>query len=106
MRTSMKALTFAFAALALCACPGSTHHDSDDGGADANDIEPTDILISVSGTAYHHPDAVKYYAANGLTLPPLAGLTLRVEEPLKAALQDPTGYFGTLTLTDAGTFRV
>jgi hypothetical protein len=104
--TSMKAFTAALAALALCACPGPSNNNPPDSGADANDIDPTDILIAVSGTAQHHPDAVKYYTANGLTLPSIAGLTLRVEEPLKAALQDPTGYFGTVTLTDAGTFRV
>jgi hypothetical protein len=101
-----KTLFLALAAFALCACPTGGGGGGDDGGKDANDIDPENVEITVSGTASIHPDAVAYFNTSGQTLPGIGGLTLRVEEPLKAALQDPTGYFGTLILTDAGTFSV
>ncbi len=74
-----------------------------DGGGDFPPEEPE---ITVSGVARIHPEAVKYLLAASLAPATVDGLTLRVEEPLKVALNDPQGIFGVVTLTDAGTFSV
>ncbi|MFZ5470106.1 MAG: carboxypeptidase regulatory-like domain-containing protein [Myxococcota bacterium] len=97
--------TLFFALGLLClGCPnGST---GSDGGESDGDIEPTDIEIDVSGTARVHPAAVDFLNTNGRAVPSIEGLTLRVEEPLKVALHDPLGEFGTVILDGGGAFRV
>ncbi len=72
-----------------------------DGGTDAGEELP--VEFDVSGTVSVHPDGVAYLADAGTTLD-VAGLTARVEEPLKVALQDPLGVFSTQTLTSTGAF--
>lgn len=89
----------------LCACPtGSTPHpdggNDDDGGLIVTDYP----VISVSGTTVFHPAAVIWMADAGITPPPLTGLTVRVEEPLKAAQNDPGGVFGSQVVAADGAF--
>ncbi|MHB8873994.1 MAG: hypothetical protein ACYC8T_09945 [Myxococcaceae bacterium] len=100
-------LSISFAALAAVftlGCP--TGGGGNDGGSPDGDVDPEEIEITVSGTARVHPVAAAYLADAGLPAMTVEGLTLRVEEPLKVALSDPTGVFGSMTLTSAGTFSV
>jgi hypothetical protein len=53
-----------------------------------------------------HPQAQSWMMANGKTVPSIVGLTHRVEEPLKAGLDDPSGIFGTTTLDATGAYSV
>ena len=85
-------------------CPGSGKPTEDAGTDSGTPIE--DLVIQVSGTAAIHPDAVRYLQGLSLPVPKVEGLTLRVEEPLKVALNDPLGVFGSLTLPASGAFSV
>lgn len=89
------------------ACPGPGNNGpGQDAGLDANDIEELDPVVTVSGTVALYPEALAWLQANGQSVPAIDGLTLRVEEPLKVALEDPTGIFGSVTLQSDGAFRV
>lgn len=78
-----------------------------DGGSPDGDVDLEDIEITVSGTAYIHPEAAKWFQSQGLPQPPVEGLTLRVEEPLKVVLgQTDLGIFGEVTLGADGKFSV
>ncbi|MEW6435328.1 MAG: hypothetical protein AB1730_27860 [Myxococcota bacterium] len=86
-------------ALALAACGGST--PTTDGGTDAGQPPPTEV--AVSGTVTMHPDSLAMLADAGASTS-VAGLTLRVEEPFKVALNNPDGIFHTQTLDAGGEF--
>jgi hypothetical protein len=86
-------------ALTLAACGSTT--TVTDAGTDAGETGP--VIFNVSGTAKMHPEGLGLLADAGLATS-LEGLTLRVEEPFKVALNDPAGIFGTQVLTAAGTF--
>lgn len=88
------------AALACSPAPGKN-----DGGEDGGD-EPEEFFVSVSGKAFVHPVGAQYLADAGLPPLSLVGLTLRVEEPLKVATNNPLGLFGSLILDGGGTFSV
>jgi len=77
-----------------------------DAGIDANDIHTPAPIINVSGMAALHPDALAWMNLEGRTPPSLEGLTVAVEEPLKAAAADPDAVFGTDTLGPDATFLV
>lgn len=100
----MKRLFFillsALSAVFTLGCPGNGA--SDGGTPDAD--EPPGVEITVSGTTYVYPLAAAYVSDAGLPAVSLAGLTLRMEEPLKVALKDPTGILGSQTLTSGGAF--
>ncbi len=68
-----------------------------DGGTD-------EVLFKVSGVAKVYPPAADFLADAGLD-GGLIGLTVRVEEPLKVALDQPDGVFSTQTLDATGTFE-
>ncbi len=85
-------------------CPVIIYRPPDGGTID--DVPPEEVLISVSGTARVHPLGAAYLADAGFPEPDLTGVTLRVEEPFRVALNDPLGVFGSVTLGDAGAFSV
>ncbi len=74
-----------------------------DAGADAGVVDETPIEFDVSGTAAVHPDALNFLTDAGQPLA-LAGLTVRVEEPLRVALNDPAGVFSETKLDATATF--
>lgn len=82
--------------LLACSAPPPGNDAGTDAGGPLTEID-------VAGTVLVHPDGVAVLADAGLTLA-IAGLTARVEEPLRVALNDPSGVFSTATLTAAGTF--
>lgn len=86
-------------AFALAACSGAT--PTTDAGTDSGVEPPTEV--SVSGTVTMHPDALALLADAGASTS-VAGLTLRVEEPFKVALNNPDGIFHTETLDAGGEF--
>ncbi len=61
-----------------------------------------EVIFKAQGKASIHPVAAQVLADAGT----IDGLYLRVEEPLKVALNDPLGYFGTVTLDNTGAFEV
>lgn len=85
--------------LVLCACPGGGKSDGGSGGAGGSD----EVLFDVSGTAAIYPEGIGLLVDAGVSTS-VAGLTLRVEEPLKVALNDPLGVFSTATLDATGSF--
>lgn len=95
-------------AFSFLGCPGGGGGGGggSDGGLDANDGVIVEPIISVSGTASVHPDAVAYLTDAGLAVPEVQGLTLKVEEPLGAATNDPNAVFGSVVLPADGTFKV
>lgn len=95
----MKRLVPFLSALALAACSGTT--PTTDGGTDSGVEPPTEV--SVAGTVTMHPDALALLADAGASTS-VAGLTLRVEEPFKVALNNPDGVFHTQTLDAGGEF--
>ncbi|MBX5484146.1 MAG: carboxypeptidase regulatory-like domain-containing protein [Myxococcaceae bacterium] len=105
-RVACAAAAIAAGIFALAGCPGGGSNGGEDAGFDANDIDIEEPIIKVSGTAKVFPEAATWLQDAGMTVPELAGLTLRVEEPLKAALNDPTGVFGSVTLASDGKFTV
>lgn len=84
---------------ALAACSGTP--STTDAGNDAGQQPPTEI--AVSGTVVMHPDSLGLLADAGASTS-VAGLTLRVEEPFKVALNNPDGIFHTQTLDAGGEF--
>ena len=102
MRTS-RTVACAAAALALAACGPKAPSGSDGGAGGGNDGEG---IFSASRTASVYPPALAWLADAGVADPGVAGLQLRVEEPLKVALSDPLGIFGTQTLAASGAFSV
>jgi hypothetical protein len=94
-------LLSALLAVFTLGCPGNS---GTDGGVDGGEVDPPSVEITVSGTTYVYPLAAAFLTDAGLPAVGLAGLTLRMEEPLKVALKDPTGILGSQTLTSAGTF--
>ena len=99
MRTQLSA---ALAALVLVACSG-TPAGNDGGNPDSGTGE---VILKVTGTAAVLPLAAAFLADAGLSNAGVAGLTLRIEEPLKVALGDPLGVFGSQTLDANGAFSV
>lgn len=92
----MKRLTLL---LLLCAC--SSKPTPSDAGTDAGGFE--EFFFDVSGTAFMFPEGAAMLTDAGESTS-VAGLTLRVEEPLKVALKDPLGEFSSKVLDDGGTF--
>jgi|CXWL01.1.fsa_nt_gi hypothetical protein len=86
-------------ALACSPAPGK-NDGGDDGG------ETGEFFVNVSGRAYVHPVGEKYLADAGLPPLSLVGLTVQVQEPLKVAVMDPDGVFGSVVLDGGGTFAV
>lgn len=80
------------------ACSGSS--STADAGNDAGEMEFT---FDVSGTAAIYPEALGLLMDAGEPTT-VAGLTLRVEEPLKVALKDPLGQFSSAVLDSSGAF--
>ncbi len=72
-----------------------------DAGTDAG--EEMVFEFAVSGSASMHPLALPLLADAGLS-DSLTGLTIRVEEPLRIALSDPTGVFSSATVGATPTF--
>ncbi len=95
----------ALSALLVLGCSGNGGTVAD-AGVDANINVAIDPVIRVSGTAAVYPSAAAWMTQAGMQVPSLNGLTLRIEEPLKVALEDDTGIFGTLTLDDSGAFSL
>ena len=95
----MKRLLPFLSVLALAACSGGT--PTTDAGNDSG-VEPP-AEVSVAGTVTMHPDALALLADAGASTS-VAGLTLRVEEPFKVALNNPDGVFHTQTLDAGGEF--
>lgn len=83
----------------LAACSGTP--PPPDAGTDAG--EETPVEIKVSGTAVMFPDAVPLLNDAGISTD-VAGLTLRIEEPFKVAIDDPQGIFHTQTLATGGAY--
>ncbi|GMU62534.1 MAG: hypothetical protein AMXMBFR34_42970 [Myxococcaceae bacterium] len=83
----------------LAACSGTP--SGSDAGQDSGTPPPDEI--SVAGTVTMHPDALALLADAGASTS-VAGLTLRVEEPFKVALNNPDGVFHTQTLDAGGDF--
>ncbi|MEW5741005.1 MAG: carboxypeptidase regulatory-like domain-containing protein [Myxococcota bacterium] len=95
----MKRLLSLAAGLALIACSGTP--SGSDAGQDAGQQAPEEI--SVAGVVTMHPDSLALLADAGASTS-VAGLTLRVEEPFKVALNNPDGVFHTQTLDAGGEF--
>jgi hypothetical protein len=93
-----RALTYV-GLLTLAACSGTP--SGSDGGRDAGQTPLEEI--SVSGTVTMHPDSLALLADAGASAS-VAGLTLRVEEPFKVALNNPDGIFHSQTLDAGGEF--
>ena len=87
-------------ALVVCACPGPSVMDGGTGGSGGGDEE---FLFDVSGTAAMYPEGIGLLADAGRSTS-VAGLTVRVEEPLRVATNDPLGYFSTTVLDSTGAF--
>lgn len=103
----MKRTLFFLSALALLTgCPGGGNNNGNDAGTDDGGEDAIEPVITVAGTATVHPAAQAWMADGGLTVPSLAGVTLRVEEPLRIGLNenDPSAVFGTTVLTSSGEF--
>ncbi|MBI3184504.1 MAG: hypothetical protein HYZ28_20400 [Myxococcales bacterium] len=94
----------ALLSLGLAGCPNGGNLPA--AGEPDGSEEQGEVEVTASGFASVHPAAAQYLQSKGEPVPSVAGLTLRVEEPFKVALNDPTGIFGELTLTGAGTFSV
>lgn len=80
--------------------------DEDDGPVSPEEVSPEDLLITVSGQVEPFPEAAQYLAASSEPLPALAGLSVRIEEPLRVAVNDPDAPLATGSLDSSGTFRV
>lgn len=83
----------------LCACSGSP--SVSDAGQDSG--EPLDVVFDVAGTAAIYPEGLNLLNDAGMSTS-VAGLTARVEEPLKVALSDPLGQFSSTVLDSSGSF--
>lgn len=93
---------FLAAAVFALGCPGPTGGGNDGGSGDGG--ETTDVeslIIKVAGTAEVHPAAVAWAADAGVAVPSLVGVTARVEEPLRLALNenDTQAVFSSTVLT-------
>lgn len=95
----MTRLMLVTAVVTLAACSGSPMKT--DAGTDSGVEAPAEI--KVSGTAAMFPDAVPLLTDAGLSTD-VAGLTLRIEEPFKVAIDDPQGIFFTQTLAAGGAY--
>lgn len=95
----MTRLTAVLTTCLLAACSGSS--PANDAGTDAGPELPTNV--KVSGTVVLFPDAVGVLADAGVSFS-TAGLTVRIEEPFKVAINDPAGVFATATMDATGTF--
>jgi hypothetical protein len=96
------------AAVCACALPGCSGSGTSnaDAGTDANIIQGVAPAIRVSGTAQVLPLAATWLATVKKPAPTLSGLSLAIEEPLKAASGDPTAILGSVSLDASGSFRV
>ncbi|MGA9523641.1 MAG: carboxypeptidase regulatory-like domain-containing protein [Myxococcaceae bacterium] len=104
-RKSFSGGVAALSASFLLACSGGDTTPVD-AGVDASFHFAPDAVIRVSGTAAVYPNAAEWMTQAGMPVPSLKGLTLRIEEPLKVALGDDTGVFGSTTLDDTGAFSM
>jgi hypothetical protein len=77
-----------------------------DSGGEDGDVPFEGLVLNVSGTASVLPVAKAWMTDAGLALPSLNGLTLRIEEPLMVALDDPDGIFNSTTLDAGGSFSL
>ncbi len=96
----MKTRVLLLSAVLSAAC--SAPMMNKDAGTDAGEEQVFEF--AVSGTASMHPLSLGLLTDAGASTS-MAGLTARVEEPLRIALSDPTGVFSSATLTAAATFN-
>ena len=98
------------ALLATCVlvslCGGCGSSEPDEAEVAPEEVSPEDLLITVSGQAEPFPEAAQYLAAREEPLPALAGLSVRIEEPLRVAVNDPDAPLATGSLAPSGTFRI
>jgi hypothetical protein len=80
--------------------------DPDPGTAQPEEVRPEDLLITVSGQLQVFPEAAQYLAARGEALPSFSGLAMRIEEPLRVAVNDPDAPLATGGLESDNSFRV
>jgi hypothetical protein len=89
-----------------CGPRGSETAQDPPPGASGTDRVVAGLVIDISGTASIHPSAAAWMANRQLARPSLEGLTVRVEEPLRRALQDPNPVLGESTIAAEGAFTV
>jgi hypothetical protein len=96
------------AAVCACALPGCSGNGTSDAdaGTDANFIQNVDPAIRVIGTAEILPLADTWLATVKKPAPTLSGLSLAIEDPLKASSGDPAAVLGTVSLDASGSFKV
>lgn len=90
--------------VSLCGGCGSEEQSADP--VQPEEVSPEDLLITVSGQVELFPEAAQYLAAQGEPLPSLEGLAVRIEEPLRVAVNDPDAPLATGSLAESSTFRV
>ncbi|MBF5046304.1 carboxypeptidase regulatory-like domain-containing protein [Aggregicoccus sp. 17bor-14] len=74
--------------------------------AGVEEVDSEDLLITVSGQAAVFPEAAQYLRARSIDLPALDGLPVRIEEPLRVAVNDPDAPLATGSLATDGAYRV
>jgi hypothetical protein len=80
--------------------------DPDPGTAQPEEVNPEDLLITVSGQLQVLPEAAQYLAARDEAPPSFNGLAVRIEEPLRVAVNDPDAPLATGSLEGGNSFRV
>jgi hypothetical protein len=85
---------------------GCGSSDEDAGPVAPEEVRPEDLLITVSGQVELFPEASQYLASQSEPLPALEGLAVRIEEPLRVAVNDPDAPLATGSVGSAGTYRV
>ncbi|MDC0711463.1 carboxypeptidase regulatory-like domain-containing protein [Stigmatella sp. ncwal1] len=92
--------------LGLSACGGDSIPDPGLRTDDAQTVDPNRLLVTLRGKAELFPEAAQRLAAQGQPLPSLEGLSLVIEEPLRAGVNDPAASFGTGVCAEDGTFSI
>jgi hypothetical protein len=93
--------------LGLAACGfGDSMPDPGSRTEEVQNVDLDSLLITVRGQVQVLPEAARMLEGQGQALPPLGGLSLSIEEPLRTSVSDPVATFGTGSLAEDGGFSI
>jgi hypothetical protein len=106
MKRPRLVLCCALLGLAPVACGPSNDPDPGVGHGDSHAVDLDHLAISVTGRAELFPEAAHLLEAQGQPLPPVEGLELTLEEPLRVGVSDPDAALGKGPVGVGGEFSV
>lgn len=106
MKSSCLLASLALLGLNLAACGSGSMPNPGANTEDAQIVDLDNLQITVRGRAELLPEAARLLADQGQPPPPLAGVPLVIEEPLRVGVNDASSTFGDGTVDEDNGFAI